>query len=66
MTCMCGHSPEEHGNDSKYPGSTSCTAEGCDCIAYESDEEDASHNDRNRSHSSPKNINVKLKKSRKK
>ena len=34
--CTCGHSPEEHGHDPKYPGSTSCTE--CDCIAYEEDD----------------------------
>jgi hypothetical protein len=31
--CTCGHSPEEHGHDPKYPGSTACTE--CDCVAYE-------------------------------
>jgi len=31
--CTCGHSPEEHGHDPRYPGSTSCTE--CDCVAYE-------------------------------
>ena len=35
--CTCGHAPEEHGHDPKYPGSTSCTE--CDCIAYEADPE---------------------------
>ncbi len=35
--CTCGHSPEEHGNDPQFPGSTACSVEGCDCIAYESD-----------------------------
>ena len=34
--CMCGCSPEDHGRDPEYPGSTGCTA--CkDCIAYEAD-----------------------------
>ena len=33
--CTCGHAPEEHGHDSKYPGSTSCTE--CACISYEAD-----------------------------
>ncbi len=36
-TCTCGHSIEEHGHDPQYPGSTACTAERCDCIAYEAD-----------------------------
>jgi hypothetical protein len=35
--CTCGDAPEEHGRDAKYPGSTACTVEGCDCIAYEAD-----------------------------
>jgi hypothetical protein len=33
--CACGHSPEEHGHDPKYPGSTACME--CDCIAYDPD-----------------------------
>lgn len=33
--CACGHAPEEHGGDPRYPGSTACSE--CDCIAYESD-----------------------------
>ena len=33
--CTCGHTPEEHGRDPKYPASTSCVE--CDCIAYEAD-----------------------------
>lgn len=40
MACMCGHAIEEHGHDPKHPGSTACTAEGCDCIAYEAGEDD--------------------------
>ena len=35
--CTCGHAPEEHGHDTAHPGSTACTVEGCDCIAYEAD-----------------------------
>ena len=31
--CVCGHTIEEHGNDSDFHGSTACTE--CDCIAYE-------------------------------
>jgi hypothetical protein len=38
--CECGHSKEEHGNDPKYPGSTACTEEDCQCIAYESCEDE--------------------------
>jgi len=45
MACVCGHSEEEHGNDSKFPGSSACMAgadypgdgEPCDCVAYEED-----------------------------
>ncbi len=33
MTCICGHSIEEHGHDPDYPGSMACTE--CDCLAYE-------------------------------
>jgi hypothetical protein len=36
-TCTCGHAPEEHGHDPAYPGSTACQVEGCDCVAYEPD-----------------------------
>lgn len=39
-TCECGHALEEHGMDPKYPGSTACSVEGCDCIAYEEGPED--------------------------
>jgi hypothetical protein len=40
--CVCGHAREdEHGNDPKYPGSSACNVEGCDCIAYEWNGEDA-------------------------
>ena len=38
--CVCGDAPEAHGRDPKYPGSTSCTVEGCECIAYEADPQD--------------------------
>jgi hypothetical protein len=38
--CVCGHSKEEHGRDPKYPGSTTCTDDDCDCIAYEADVDD--------------------------
>jgi hypothetical protein len=34
-SCTCGHAPEEHGHDPKYPGSTACSAEDCECIGYE-------------------------------
>lgn len=33
--CNCGHVADEHGGDSKHPGSTACAVEGCDCIAFE-------------------------------
>ncbi len=36
--CTCGHSPEEHGHDADYPGSTGCVVcEDGDCVAYEAD-----------------------------
>lgn len=37
MACMCGHSEEEHGHDPDYPGSSACTVEDCDCVAYDPD-----------------------------
>lgn len=40
-SCTCGHSIEEHGGDPKYPRSTICHADGCDCIAYEEDDEES-------------------------
>ena len=40
MACACGHSEEEHGHDPKYPRSTACTADGCDCIAFEEGDDD--------------------------
>jgi hypothetical protein len=41
MTCTCGHSIEEHGDDPEHPGSTACIA--CGCIAYEEDDEDKAY-----------------------
>jgi hypothetical protein len=38
-TCTCGHDEEEHGGDPKYPGSSKCNIEGCDCVCWEEDEE---------------------------
>jgi hypothetical protein len=35
---MCGHSEEEHGHDPDYPGSSACTVEDCDCVAYDPDQ----------------------------
>jgi hypothetical protein len=29
----------EHGGDGGHPGSTGCLVEGCDCIAFETDQE---------------------------
>lgn len=40
MACMCGHAEEEHGADPDYPGSTACTVEDCECVAYDADEND--------------------------
>jgi hypothetical protein len=37
--CVCGHAKDDHGNDPEYPGSTACNHKGCDCIAFEEDEE---------------------------
>lgn len=39
--CTCGHAEEEHGHDPKYPGSTACQVEECDCIAFEGAEEES-------------------------
>lgn len=42
--CTCGHTPEEHGREPAYPGSTACRAEDydgpCACVAYEDDPEE--------------------------
>lgn len=38
--CVCGHSPEEHGNDEAFPGSSACD-ECSTCCAYESESGDA-------------------------
>lgn len=35
--CVCSDAPEEHGHDSEHPGSTACSIEDCECIAYEAD-----------------------------
>lgn len=43
MKCHCGHEEDEHfaaGEDKKFPGSTRCDVDGCDCIAYEENDED--------------------------
>lgn len=37
--CTCGHEPEEHHGTKRYPGSTKCHVKGCDCIAYEEDQD---------------------------
>lgn len=41
MSCVCGHSEEEHGNDPEYPGSTACN-ECDDCVAFEDNDEEES------------------------
>lgn len=33
--CECGHSVEEHAPTAKHPGSSACSAAGCECIHYE-------------------------------
>lgn len=38
FACTCGHEYDEHGGDAKYPGSSKCSIEGCDCVCYESNE----------------------------
>ena len=39
-SCYCGHVLDEHAADPKYPrGSLRCTVEGCDCIAFEENED---------------------------
>jgi hypothetical protein len=38
--CVCGHVRDEHGHDPKYPGSTSCNIDGCDCDAFEQADEE--------------------------
>lgn len=35
-TCTCGDVADEHGGDPEYPGSTECTVDGCECLAFES------------------------------
>lgn len=35
ITCTCGDVFDEHGFESKYPGSTACQVKGCGCIAFE-------------------------------
>ncbi len=39
-TCTCEHVEDEHGGDPEFPGSTACTIDGCECLAYEDDGED--------------------------
>jgi len=41
MICTCGHDEEEHGGDPKYPGSSKCTIEDCDCLCFEEGDEEA-------------------------
>lgn len=41
--CHCGHVADEHGHDPDHPGSTACTIEGCDCIAFEMDDSAADY-----------------------
>ncbi len=36
-TCVCGDVEDAHGGDSEFPGSTSCTIDGCECVAFEDD-----------------------------
>ena len=41
--CMCGHVEDEHGHDPDYPGSSSCTIKGCECVAFDPDVIDDDH-----------------------
>lgn len=38
--CTCGHVYDEHGGDLKYPGSTKCNVNECDCTAFEAVDDD--------------------------
>lgn len=38
--CACGHSLDDHGHDPKFPGSTACRDDDCDCIAFEQEDTD--------------------------
>ena len=35
--CVCGDVRDEHGHDTRHPGSTACCCGGCPCIAFELD-----------------------------
>ncbi len=41
MQCTCGHDEDEHGGDTRYPGSSRCNVEDCDCCCFEADEDHA-------------------------
>lgn len=38
--CTCGHADDDHGHDPKFPGSTACNDDDCDCLAFEKDHDD--------------------------
>lgn len=43
MTCYCGDDEDDeddHGHDPDFPGSTACNVDGCECIAFEAEEEE--------------------------
>jgi hypothetical protein len=44
-TCTCGDVLDEHGGDAKYPGSTKCNVEGCECVAFEAAGEEPDEKD---------------------
>jgi hypothetical protein len=46
--CVCGHTLDEHRHDPKFPGSTSCAEDDCDCIAFEAAEDDEWDGDEDR------------------
>jgi len=38
--CCCGHTEDKHGGDPKYPGSTGCGIDGCDCAFFDANAEE--------------------------
>jgi hypothetical protein len=41
INCTCGHAADEHGGSKTFPASTACNVDGCDCCAYEPDEDES-------------------------
>ena len=40
LTCVCGHTEDEHGGDPQYPGSSKCNVDDCECVCFEADEDE--------------------------